>query len=108
MKKFPIKIADFDDEATILRKPDVPEHRYVCTSCETVFDDDEDEPIYECSSCGALFSRSGSYDGDGHQCPDCKRFGSKFAEHGCPTCQTELEYMLVKWDAGNQEWVPNL
>lgn len=59
---------------------------FVCEECGEVSEDD-DGPLYECSSCGAVFTR-GSSANDNHQCPDCNKFGAKQAEHGCSACQS--------------------
>jgi DNA-directed RNA polymerase subunit RPC12/RpoP/phage FluMu protein Com len=60
---------------------------YKCLSCDTISEDCEDEPLYECGSCGTNFLRSNSDDGDSHRCPNCHKFGSKIADQACTSCQ---------------------
>jgi len=60
-----------------------------CSECEHLFVEDELgdlEPLYECNDCGTVFTRSNSYDGGSHKCPDCSRFSSKLSEDGCSEC----------------------
>lgn len=62
-----------------------------CPSCEQVFDDGDVEPAYECPECGEIFSRSESYTGSNHQCPNDHKFSPKVAIHGCPDCHEECD-----------------
>lgn len=72
---------------------------YTCLNCEEVMDDsnvEEDNPLYECGSCGTVFSRFDSADGDSHRCPDCGKFGSKLGDIACPECgEGELEAVTL-------------
>lgn len=80
----------------------------VCPDCGMVFDEEpennEPEPLYECS-CGETFTRSNSYSGDNHQCPQCMKFASKLADQACPDCAVELEEEEMVFDESAQEWV---
>lgn len=65
-----------------------------CVECDAIVDSD-DGPLYECSSCGEVFTR-GTSANDNHQCPTCNKFGAKQAEQGCPECNAgELESVTV-------------
>ncbi|MDM7940114.1 MAG: hypothetical protein QUS07_07220 [Methanothrix sp.] len=64
-----------------------------CPECDTLFDIQDVEatdPVYECSSCGEVFTRSNSYDGDSHKCPQCGKFGSKVEDTCCPDCEAPI------------------
>ena len=65
---------------------------FECQECEE-FSDEDDGPLYECSSCGHVYTR-GATDNDNHICPQCHRFGSRQADMGCPKCQAG-ELLLV-------------
>jgi len=64
---------------------------YWCEACEAGFNTYDVEPMYECSECGAEFTRSNSMNGFSHQCPDCGRFGRKVDTIGCPNCGEAVE-----------------
>ena len=69
------------------------ETAYVCESCEEVHmegDIDTDDHAYECGNCGTTFLRSET-DNYNHQCPECKKFGAKYADIPCPQCHEEME-----------------
>lgn len=68
---------------------------YNCDGCDTVYGDGDDglEPVYECNSCGEVFTRSNSNNGNNHQCPQCLKFGAKLSDHGCTNCNQETEMM---------------
>lgn len=64
-----------------------------CQDCDMVFnldDVDLDSPLYECNSCGTLFTRDGSFDGCSHRCPNCGKFGSKLGPTACPECEGQV------------------
>lgn len=58
---------------------------FQCIDCEA-YSEDDDGPLYECGSCGNVYTRE-STEGGNHICPQCHRFGMKLAEAGCPSCQ---------------------
>jgi len=64
-----------------------------CSECEAKFIDTSDaQPLYECSSCGSIFTEENSADGGSNRCPDCNKFAAKISDLGCPECgQGEIE-----------------
>lgn len=60
---------------------------YRCITCETISESILEEPLYECSDCGAVFNPAFSYTGYNHQCPYCCRFASKIADCCCAECE---------------------
>ena len=67
-----------------------PEDEAVAWLCECgaleSADDHVPEPLYECSDCGAKYTRENSADGGSNRCPDCNKFGAKLTDHGCREC----------------------
>ena len=86
----------------IIMAEQAKETKLYCAECDTIVEDSE--PGYECGSCGEVFSRSNSYDGDSHQCPSCLKFASKVADECCSSCGSELEEREVVQDETG-EWV---
>jgi DNA-directed RNA polymerase subunit RPC12/RpoP len=67
---------------------------YKCQDCRalTAMDGTDVEPLYECNSCGTMFVKSNSADGESHRCPVCNKFASKVTDTGCVDCgEGELE-----------------
>lgn len=70
-----------------------------CESCDEILEEGSaiEVPLYECGSCGTIFNRDNSADGDSHRCPDCNKFGSKVSDTSCSECQEgeviEIEYV---------------
>lgn len=60
---------------------------YVCQECGEESDDFLEEPLYECGSCGTVFTRSNSADGDSHRCPDCGKMSSRISQHSEGVCE---------------------
>jgi DNA-directed RNA polymerase subunit RPC12/RpoP len=67
------------------------EKKYWCESCHRGYDEDELTKLYECSSCGTIFSPDDSYDGMSNRCPDCAKWGHIYMENICPDCLEEVE-----------------
>ena len=72
---------------------------YQCDSCEHVFYDyDSYSPLYECGECGTVFNRDNSFDGSGHNCPDCGKFGSRIDDVSCPECGEQCSELESWWE----------
>jgi uncharacterized C2H2 Zn-finger protein len=74
-----------------------------CQMCDS-YEKEENisfEPLYECSFCGRTFTRSGSYDGESHRCPDCMKFSSKLTDKGCPECMEGEMEEAEGWECPN-------
>lgn len=73
----------------LLSIPDMDVRKmWVCNACNEIQEDEpEEDAVYECSNCGN-FKRSDTDNGN-HQCPQCKKFGSKVTGSGplCPECE---------------------
>ena len=70
------------------------EEGYWCEECAGVVEADPDDPSYECGSCGEVFLRSESENGN-HVCPSCGKFASKLANIACPECKNEVRLAEV-------------
>lgn len=83
----------------------VPVGGYQCVECGSISRDVEDDPVYECGNCGTKWTRDGAYSSPAHKCPDCNKFASRIADHGCQECQAgEMEEAeLYEIDGGDSE-----
>jgi len=61
-------------------------HGYGCSGCGYAQEEEPEDPIYECGSCGMEFSRSESEDGGSNRCPSCYKFSAKTGTFQCPQC----------------------
>lgn len=74
-----------------------------CQECEH-YDSDVGPALYECSSCGEVFNRDNSADGN-HKCPSCGKFGAKRAPESCVECeQGEVEQVEAYYCEECDEW----
>ena len=69
---------------------------WVCGECNAAIPHDDYDPddntLYECGSCGTVFTRANSADGMSHRCPQCNKMSGKLSENGCPECgEAEVE-----------------
>ena len=69
-------------------KPEDEALAWMCRECEHLetAEEHEETPLFECSECGAVFTREGSADGSSHRCPGSNKFARKLTDHGCPEC----------------------
>lgn len=70
-----------------------PVPAYKCLDgCE--ISEDVGGPIYECGSCGTVFS----FDNEGsNRCPDCNKFAAKYCDISCTQCEGEAEELQEAW-----------
>lgn len=59
---------------------------FKCEACGAISENYDDEPLYECQTCGNIFARSNSADGDSSRCPSCQKFSGKIADTACSEC----------------------
>jgi len=78
---------------------------YQCDACEVIVEEPDQDPLYDCGVCGEIFNRSGSYSGDGHQCPNCRRFSSKLSDTSCPECGVGPMESIEAWRTKSGELV---
>lgn len=55
-----------------------------CPECEAEIV--ELTKLYECGSCGEVFGRDDSADGDSNRCPQCNKFAALSEQVQCPEC----------------------
>ena len=82
-------------KAVILYKDLAGEEKFLCEHCDEYKEEGELTTIYECSSCGEMFSREGSADGDSNRCPSCNKFGAISVEDACPECEDETKQVIA-------------
>ncbi len=58
-----------------------------CESCGLSMWEEAGPALYECGSCGEVFNRDNSADGDSARCPQCNKFAAKIADESCPQCE---------------------
>lgn len=78
---------------------ETPLDLFECIHCGE-FALDDDGPLYECGTCGNVYTR-GSTSGDNHICDKCHKFGMKMAEHGCSNCKTGELQVVTGYECPN-------
>ena len=96
-------------EDSLTNKPEAVDG-YWCDDCDIFISGDEydEQPSYECGSCGEQFLREDSYSGDNHQCPSCMKFASKLVDIACPECISGELREYQAYENSNGEWVEKL
>ena len=62
-----------------------------CPICAFNPEVDDDNPMYDCSSCGEEFTQQESADASSNRCPQCRRFARRVADHNCEYVSAERE-----------------
>ena len=62
-----------------------------CPICAFDPEVDDDNPMYDCSSCGEEFTQQESADASSNRCPQCRRFARRVADHDCEYVLAERE-----------------
>lgn len=70
-----------------------------CEECHDLcLEDDinDDDALYECSSCGNTFNRESTENND-HRCPECNKFGARQEGRVCPNCSEGVVEPVIAW-----------